>query len=68
MELLEHVMEVVERTVERLVREKVNIEDMPFGFMPGRGTTDAIFLMRQLQEMYLDKKEKGYTLQLGGGF
>ena len=55
MKLLEHVMKVVERA-----REKVNIDDMQFGFMPGHGTTDAIFLLRQLQEKYFGKKEKLY--------
>ena len=28
-----------------------------FGFMAGKGTTDAIFLVRQLQEKYLGKKK-----------
>ena len=50
-------MKVVERIVEKLVR-KVNIDDMQFGFMPGCGTTDAIFLVKQMQEMYLGKKKK----------
>ena len=27
----------------------VNIDEMKFGFVPGRGTTDAIFIVRQLQ-------------------
>ena len=53
-------MKVVERVVERLVRERVHIDDMQFGFMPGRGTTDAIFLVRQLQEKYLGKKKNLY--------
>ena len=46
--LLENVMKVVEGIVVRLVRDKVNIDDMQFGFMPGRGTTDAMYLLRQL--------------------
>ena len=40
------------------MRRNVIIDDMQFGFMPGRGTTDAIFIVRQLQERYLEKKRE----------
>ena len=30
---------------------------MQFGFRPGKGTTDAIFIVRQIQERYLEKKK-----------
>ena len=33
---------------------------MQFGFMPGRGPTDAILIVRQLQENFLDKNKKLY--------
>ena len=53
-------MKVVERIIERLARGKVNIDDIQFGYTPEHGTTDAIFLMRQLQEKYLGKRKKLY--------
>ena len=40
------------------MRRKVSINDMQFGFSPGRGTTDAIFIVRQIQERFLEKKRK----------
>ena len=30
----------------------ISIDDSQFGFVPGRGTTEAIFPVRQLQEKY----------------
>ena len=54
--LLDHVMKVLERVVEKKVRNKVFINDMQFGFRPGKGTTDAIFIVRQVQERFLEQK------------
>ena len=45
---------------EGLVREEVNIDEVHFGYMLGRGTTDAIFLARQLQKKYLGKRKRLY--------
>lgn len=56
--LLEHAMKVFERVIEARLREKVDIDDMQFGFRAGKGTTDAIFIVRQLQEKYLEKKKE----------
>ena len=58
--LLEHGMKIMERVLERRLREKLNIDEMQFGFMPGRGTTDAIFIVRQLQEKYLQSRKNLY--------
>ena len=53
LKLTEQVMKVLERIVDGLIRQMVSIDDSQFGFVPGRGTTDAIFVVRQLQEKYL---------------
>ena len=45
----------MERIIEDFIRNIVNIDDMQFGFMPGCGTTDAIFIVRQIQEAYIRK-------------
>ena len=43
-----------------LIRQVVSIDDSQFGFVPGRGTTDAIFVVRQLQERYLAANKRLY--------
>ena len=53
-------MKGIERVIEKIIRERISIDDMQFGFMPGRGTTDAIFILRQLQEKQLAKIRKLY--------
>ena len=52
--------QVMERIVEGLIRQLVSIDDSQFGFVPGRGTTDAIFVVRQLQEKYLAANKRHY--------
>ena len=58
--LLEQPMTVLERVLERRFRCQVSIDNMQFGFMPGKGTTDTIFIMRQVQEKHQPKKNKLY--------
>ena len=48
LKLTEQVMKVLEKIVDGLIRQVVSINDSQFGFVPGRGTTDAIFVIRQL--------------------
>ena len=40
-------MKIVERVLKRRNRELVNIDLMQFGFIPGRGTTDALFVAQR---------------------
>ena len=58
--LLEQTLKLYERVLEVRIREQVNIDAMQFGFMPGKGTTDAIFIARQVQEKHLSKKKDLY--------
>ena len=48
--LLEHGLEVIERIFERRLRKAVELDEIHMGFMPGRDTTDALLMMRQLME------------------
>ena len=60
--LLEHAMKVVERIFEHRIWQQIVIDDMQFGFMKGKGTTDAIFMTRQMQENF---RVKGKKLHFG---
>ena len=46
-------MKMLEHVEEGLIRQRVEIDEMQCGFMLGCGTTDAIFIVRQLQEKHL---------------
>jgi len=58
--LLEYAMKVVERIFEHRIRQQIQVDDMEFGFMKGKGTTDAIFTVRQMQENFRVKRKKLY--------
>ena len=57
LKLLDQVLKVIERVLEGVIRSQVDINEMQFGFMPGRGTTDAIFILRQMHEKFLGKQK-----------
>ena len=60
LKLAEQAMKVLERIVDGLIRQVVSIDDSQLGFVPYRGTTDAIFVVRQLQEQYLAANKRLY--------
>jgi len=58
--LLEYAMKVVEMIFEHRIQQQIDRDDMQFGFMKGKGTTDAIFIVRQMQEKFRAKGKKLY--------
>ena len=58
--LLEHAMKIVERELENRIRGLVTIDDMQFGFMPGKDTTHALFILRRMQEEFRAREKKLY--------
>ena len=58
--LLEHGMKVIETVFEQILRDSVEINQMQFGFMSGKGTSDAIFVVRQLIEKKVRKNQPLY--------
>ena len=60
LKLTEHILKVLEQIIEDLIGNIVKINNMQFGFMPIRGTTDALFIVRQIQEAYIRKNQNLY--------
>ena len=58
--LTEQAMKILERIIDGLIRQVVSNDNSQFGFVPGRGTTDAIFAVRQLQEKDLAANRRLY--------
>ena len=58
--LLEHGMKIIERVLERRIRAIVDFDEAQFGFMPGKGTIDALFLVRRLQDEHRAKDKRMY--------
>ena len=51
---------MVEQIIEVITCDEVNVDDMQFGFMTGRGTTDTIFILRHIQEKYIGNNRNLY--------
>ena len=57
LKLTKHVMKVMARIVDGMIREMIATDEMQFAFVPGRGTTKAIFIIWQLQDKFLSRKD-----------
>ena len=52
---MSHTMKLWEKVIEYRLRLETDIAENQFGFMPGRSTTEAIYLLRGLMEKYRSK-------------
>uniref|UniRef100_A0A8I6Y6K2 Reverse transcriptase domain-containing protein n=1 Tax=Hordeum vulgare subsp. vulgare TaxID=112509 RepID=A0A8I6Y6K2_HORVV len=55
--LMSHTMKLWERVIEHRLRRLTSVTKNQFGFMPGRSTMEAIFLVRQLMERYREQNK-----------
>ena len=53
-----HTMTIWKRIIDRRLREETSIGEEQFGFMPCRGTTDAIFAARQVIEKHREMQKE----------
>ena len=53
--LLEHAFKLYEKVLDRRLREVVDIDKKQYGFMQGRGTVDAMFVLKRLSEKFRAK-------------
>jgi hypothetical protein len=59
---MSHTMKIWERIIEHRLRGVTNVTENQFGFMPGRSTMYAIFLIRQLMEKCTEQKKDLYMI------
>ena len=55
--LMSHTMKLWERVIKHCLRAITRVSMNQFGFMPGRSTMEAIFLIRQVMERYREKND-----------
>ena len=55
--LMSHTMKLCDRVIEQRLQETMQISTNQFGFMLGRSTTEAIFLIRHVMERFREQKK-----------
>ena len=55
---MSHTMKVWEKIIEARLRDRVEMRKQQYEFMPGKGTTNAMFALRMLMEKYRKGQSK----------
>ena len=60
--LMSHTLKVWERVVEGRLRRETEVSGRQFGFIPGKSTTEPIFMLRQMMEKFRRRKKKMHVV------
>lgn len=63
--LLDHAFKLCERIIDKRLMEVEHMDKLQYGFMPGRETADAVFLLRRLTEKFRSKEKKLFYVFVG---
>ena len=63
--LMTHTMKVWERIIKARLRDRVEISKRQYGFMPGKGTTDVMFALKNVDGK-VQERSKTATLCIRG--
>ena len=55
---MSHTMKILERIIEARLKDKIEINKQQYGFMSGKGTTNAMFALRILMEKYREGQKE----------
>ena len=58
-------MKIWEEIIEARLRDSVEVSKQQYGFMPGMGTTDAMFALRMLMEKYREGQRELHYVFVG---
>ena len=56
--LFGHAFELCKKILDGCLREVIDVDKMQYGFMPGGGTADAVFVLMKLDERFKAKDKK----------
>ena len=63
--MLEHAFKLYKKVLDGHLHEVVDIDKMQYGFMSGRGTVDAMFVLRRLSEKFRARNKKLFFIFVG---
>ena len=60
--MFEHALKLYEKVLDGRLRKLVDIDKMQYGFMPGKGTVAAAFILRRAAEKFRSTNQKLFSV------